>query len=577
MNFKETEVGKIPLDWAIKTVNELIKEKILDNPLDGNHGSIHPKSSDFKKNGIPFIMVSDIKGREVNYDNCKFISLEQANTLKKGFAKNGDVLITHKATIGLSAIVREIETEFIILTPQITYYRVKNHSELDNMFLLYYFKYDAFKRLFENWAGGGSTRLYLGITNQKKLPIVLPPLEEQKAIAKILSDLDSKIEVNNKINKNLEEMAQAIFKQWFIDFEFPCIPENYKFSGAGKPCNPEGVGKPKDFDKVCTYKRVGGLPVPDGDSWFVYILLCEDGSFYKGMTKDLYRRFYEHYTGIGAEWTKTHKPVKVIHYEKFNTQEEARKREEELKSGYGREWVKREYKKYIEGLPVQQINLVNEGLPAHQTRLMMAGEMVESELGMIPNEWKVISLSEIMDYQGGSQPPSSHFTDVYKEGFIRLIQIRDFDNDNHITYIPFTSKLKLSTRKDIMLARYGAALGRVMFGLDGAYNVAIAKILPKKDYFREYIRSYMNTNEFYVALNNKGQRSAQAGFNKSDIDSFRIAFPANDDTVIRNFNKVANTLINTRLSINDENDKLRRLRDTLLPKLMSGEIRVNID
>ena len=63
--------------------------------------------------------------------------------------------------------------------------------------------------------------------------IILPPLEEQKAIAKILSDLDEKIETNNEINKNLEEMAQAIFKQWFVDFEFPDKEgKAYKSSGG---------------------------------------------------------------------------------------------------------------------------------------------------------------------------------------------------------------------------------------------------------------------------------------------------------------------------------------------------------
>jgi type I restriction enzyme S subunit len=61
----------------------------------------------------------------------------------------------------------------------------------------------------------------------------IPPLNEQKAIAKILSSLDEKIELNNRINKKLEEMAQAIFKHWFIDFEFPNENgEPYKSSGG---------------------------------------------------------------------------------------------------------------------------------------------------------------------------------------------------------------------------------------------------------------------------------------------------------------------------------------------------------
>ncbi len=288
-----------------------------------------------------------------------------------------------------------------------------------------YIKLYTLTKQYRNWIDSfstGSTRKNINAKMYGEMDIYIPPRKVQDNIVNIIEPLNKKIEINNKINKNLEEMAQAIFKQWFIDFEFPCVPENYKFSGAskpcnpegaGKPCNPNGAGKPRDFDKVCTYKRVGGLPIPDGDSWFVYVLLCEDGSFYKGMTKDLYRRFYEHYTGIGAEWTKTHKPVKVIHYEKFNTQEEARKREEELKSGYGREWIKREYKKYQQGLSAYKANsdlsanqtsMMMAGLPAHQTCLVPAGEMVESELGMIPNGWRIDKIGNVTTIIRGASP-----------------------------------------------------------------------------------------------------------------------------------------------------------------------------
>ncbi|MCS4585906.1 hypothetical protein FZ990_10100 [Clostridium perfringens] len=90
-----------------------------------------------------------------------------------------------------------------------------------------YFKYQVSGRI----SGSVQKCLYLGDINNIKIP--LPSLGEQKAIAKILSDLDEKIEINNKINKNLEEMAQAIFKQWFVDFEFPNEEgKPYKSSGG---------------------------------------------------------------------------------------------------------------------------------------------------------------------------------------------------------------------------------------------------------------------------------------------------------------------------------------------------------
>ena len=79
----------------------------------------------------------------------------------------------------------------------------------------------------------GSAQPKLNKANLNSIRMVLPPFEEQKAIAHILSTLDDKIEVNNQINKTLENMAQAIFKQWFVDFEFPNEDgDPYKSSGG---------------------------------------------------------------------------------------------------------------------------------------------------------------------------------------------------------------------------------------------------------------------------------------------------------------------------------------------------------
>ncbi|MBY6877197.1 restriction endonuclease subunit S [Clostridium botulinum] len=253
MSFKRTELGVIPEHWQYRTVSELIDEKVLDKPLDGNHGGIHPTQKDFVDAGIPFIMASDINNGIIDYLNCKYINLETSKGLKKGFAKERDVLLTHKATIGRVAVVKNIKTPYIVLTPQVTYYRVLNYNKLDNMFLRYYFSWSKFNELFTAWAQGGSTRAYLGITAQQKLPIILPPIKEQKSISSILSSLDEKIEINNEINRKLEKMAQAIFKQWFVDFEFPNEDgKPYKSSGGEMVENEYGV-MPKSWSIKSLY------------------------------------------------------------------------------------------------------------------------------------------------------------------------------------------------------------------------------------------------------------------------------------------------------------------------------------
>ncbi|MCG0013930.1 restriction endonuclease subunit S [Vibrio parahaemolyticus] len=224
---------KLPTGWQVATVDELVKQKIIAKPLDGNHGGIHPKASDYIESGVPFVMASDLAGGRVDLIDCKFISEEQASGLRKGIAKAGDVLLSHKATIGRTAIVQDSKHDFIMLTPQVTYYRVINSSALSNIYLKAYFDSRFFQSILGLWAGAGSTRAYLGITGQLKLPIILPPIEIQNEISGQVHALNKKVNLNNEINQTLEEMAQAIFKSWFVDFD----PVKAKMNGK----QPEGM------------------------------------------------------------------------------------------------------------------------------------------------------------------------------------------------------------------------------------------------------------------------------------------------------------------------------------------------
>lgn len=192
------------MEFKKYTVEELVKLNMLERPMDGNHGEKHPTGKDYVKKGIPFIMVSDINNGKINYNTCKFISKSTRDGLDKGFSKPHDVLLSHKATIGLTAIVGE-EYEEIVLTPQITYYRVINN--INNRYLKYYFDSSYFQNILSCWATSGSTRAYLGITAQLKLPIMLPDIITQNKIAKILYDIDEKIGLNNQINDNLFKFA----------------------------------------------------------------------------------------------------------------------------------------------------------------------------------------------------------------------------------------------------------------------------------------------------------------------------------------------------------------------------------
>ncbi|MBZ4657182.1 MAG: Type restriction-modification system, restriction subunit [Methermicoccus sp.] len=78
------------------------------------------------------------------------------------------------------------------------------------------------------------------------------------------------------------------------------------------------------------------------NKFHTYVIECEGGSYYIGQASDLASRWNQHLCGQGAEWTKTHKPIRIIHHEIFPSREEAVAREKELKTGFGRKWIKRE-------------------------------------------------------------------------------------------------------------------------------------------------------------------------------------------------------------------------------------------
>ena len=194
----------------------------------------------------------------------------------------------------------------------------------------------------------------------------------------------------------------------------------------------------------------------------------------------------------------------------------------------------------------------------------------------IPSNWEAIPLSEIMDYAGGSQPPASEFIEEYRDGYVRFVQIRDYYSNSHITYIPIRKSNKLCAETDIMIARYGASLGRICYGLNGAYNVALAKVSPKVKEYTEYLRIFLMSDGFYNKINSIGQRAAQAGFNKDDIENILIPFPTNNRCIIE-FNKKMQPYFFARLQNDKEINTLTKQRDELLPLLMNGQASVNSD
>ena len=261
------------------------------------------------------------------------------------------------------------------------------------------------------------------------LTITVPTLEEQENIANILSCLDEKIELNNEMNKTLEEMAQCIFKRWFVDFEFP--NEN------GEP-----------------YKSSGG-------------------------------------------------------------------------------------------------------------------EMVDSELGMIPNGWEVVNYINTSDIQYGFAFKSKLFND--KEGK-PIIRIRDISNSYTPTYTTEEyNDLYIVTKNDILVGMDGEFKAHIWGGKDSLLNQRVLRIRPKDNNSIAY--SYFSIKEPLRYLENSKVGTTVIHLGKKDIDNIKIVYPPNN--LISKYRDIADNLINKICENKVEIMELLELRDSLLPKLMSGEIKVN--
>lgn len=296
-------------------------------------------------------------------------------------------------------------------------------------YLYYYFKTINFR-------GDGSAIPQLTIPQIKKEKFILPSLQDQKRIADILSSLDAKIENNNKINAKLEEMAQALFKSWFIDFE------------------PFKVGR--------------------------------DGS----------------------------------------------------RPAFG------------------------------------SGNFVESELGMIPEGWKVGLFTEIMDLKPGGTPKTD-IEEYWINGTIPFFSPKDvtnhiytFSTEKYITEKGLYNCSSQLYPKDTVFITARGTVGKVaMSACDMAMNQSNYALVAKEGYTQKYL--YFVTKTLVDILLKKANGAVFSAITGKDFKE-RIVIP--DKSVIANFTEKVEPIFDKIYSNTKENINLAQTRDTLLPKLMSGEI-----
>ena len=330
------------------------------------------------------------------------------------YCHNGDLLFAWACTFG-PHIWKEDNTIFHYHIWKI----VEDKDVVDRRFFYYYLKFATGGFL---GALNGSVMVHITKSSMEKMNIRIPKdLDDQRRIASILSSLDRKIELNNKINADLEEMAQAIFKNWFVDFE----------------------------------------PFKDG-------------------------------------------------------------------------------------------------------------KFVDSELGMIPEGWKVGSPYEYVKVVYGAPYKSAKFNDN-GEG-LPLIRIRDLKDCNPQFYTPeILPQTEYVNMGDIVAGMDAEFAPHIWKGNTGLLNQRVCKLMPQQTSISNLFVLYLMKPELeFVQSYKTGTTVSHLG--KADIDKFVVVLPPLK--VVEECSKILDSILQRIKNISAESRTLSLLRDTLLPRLMSGEIEI---
>lgn len=220
--FKETAIGLIPENWKLNAVKDITNKVCVG--FVGTCLKYYCGDSE----GIPMIRTTNLTNNKISYDNLKYVLPEFHKKNIKSQLKKGDLVIARHGNNGqICSFEEDIEANclnIVIVKP--------DNDKAYHKYLLYAFKSPIIRHQIEA-SIVGSVQGVLNTKTIEKLEIPCPILMEQYKIAEILDKLNQKIELNQKMNQNLEAIGQSLFKHWFVNFEFPDENNNpYKSSGG---------------------------------------------------------------------------------------------------------------------------------------------------------------------------------------------------------------------------------------------------------------------------------------------------------------------------------------------------------
>lgn len=195
--------------------------------------------------------------------------------------------------------------------------------------------------------------------------------------------------------------------------------------------------------------------------------------------------------------------------------------------------------------------------------------------GIIPRDWTKSKIGDVASFEGGAQPPRSEFVFECKEGYVRLIQTRDYKTDNYKTYIPVNLARKFCRKDDIMIGRYGPPIFQILRGIDGAYNVALIKVIPKLEKIeKDYLFFCLNLESLFKMIDKLSRRSSgQTGVDIDALNNYGLPLPP-----VPEQQKIAEILTTCDKVIELKEKLIKQKKEQmkgLMQTLLTGKVRVN--
>ncbi len=227
-------------EWQTKSIEEIAAPEPRALAM-GPFGS-NIKTDNFVPEGVPIIRGQNLNAERFNDSGFVYLTEKKADELAASNAFSGDLVFTHRGTLGQVGIIPSHSKYDRYIVSQSQMKLKCDRSKVEPLFIFYFFRApQGQNELLSNASTTGVPAISRPLTTLKSIRLPIPPLPEQRAIAHILGSLDDKIELNRRMNQTLQAMARAIFKHWFIDFEFPNENgEPYKSSGGETINSPLG-------------------------------------------------------------------------------------------------------------------------------------------------------------------------------------------------------------------------------------------------------------------------------------------------------------------------------------------------